>query len=222
MSGAPAARGRCWGRSPCTGWAAPWVRLLRWDRPSGDAPGWFSRDPRAPELLWARRPCPGWGGGGEALPWGSRDRDALLSPSAAAPAAPGAQGLLAGFLPPMGMFLGDSGDRLASAALYGHLLLLKHRAQMVRGERGRGWGTAPEGWNCPCGSWRGLGSRAGNGAGAGQVGAGRSLEPTGWEQGWERGSETAGWELEQAWKWPGGNWAGNGARNRLGKGFGTI
>ncbi|NXJ19801.1 FBF1 factor, partial [Dicrurus megarhynchus] len=53
-----------------------------------------------------------------------------LASTLAAPAAPGAQGLLAGFLPPVGMFLGDSGDRLASAALYGHLLLLKHRAQM--------------------------------------------------------------------------------------------
>ncbi|NXH32443.1 FBF1 factor, partial [Myiagra hebetior] len=53
-----------------------------------------------------------------------------LSSALAAPVAPGAQGLLAGFLPPVGMFLGDGGDRLASAALYGHLLLLKHRAQM--------------------------------------------------------------------------------------------
>ncbi|NWI42216.1 FBF1 factor, partial [Picathartes gymnocephalus] len=35
-----------------------------------------------------------------------------------------------GLLPPVGMFLGDSGDHLGSAALYGHLLLLKHRAQM--------------------------------------------------------------------------------------------
>ncbi|NXO08467.1 FBF1 factor, partial [Oriolus oriolus] len=48
----------------------------------------------------------------------------------AAPLVPGAQGLLPGLLPPVGMFLGDSGDPLASAALYGHLLLLKHRAQM--------------------------------------------------------------------------------------------
>ncbi|NWW67230.1 FBF1 factor, partial [Ifrita kowaldi] len=48
----------------------------------------------------------------------------------AAPVAPGARGLLAGFLPPLGTLLGDSGDRLASAALYGHLLLLKHRARM--------------------------------------------------------------------------------------------
>ncbi|NXY12361.1 FBF1 factor, partial [Pteruthius melanotis] len=48
----------------------------------------------------------------------------------AAPPAPGAQGLLAGLLPAVGMFLGDSGEPLASAALYGHLLLLKHRAQM--------------------------------------------------------------------------------------------
>ncbi|NWW03953.1 FBF1 factor, partial [Oreocharis arfaki] len=52
----------------------------------------------------------------------------------AAPLAPGAQGLLPGFLPAvgmgMGMFLQDSGDPLASAALYGHLLLLKHRARM--------------------------------------------------------------------------------------------
>ncbi|NXY63081.1 FBF1 factor, partial [Callaeas wilsoni] len=41
-------------------------------------------------------------------------------------AAPGAPGLLAGFLPPVGMFLGDRRE----AALYGHLLLLKHRARM--------------------------------------------------------------------------------------------
>ncbi|NXT72763.1 FBF1 factor, partial [Chaetops frenatus] len=41
-------------------------------------------------------------------------------------AAPGAPGLL----PTVGTFLGDSGDHLGSAALYGHLLLLKHRAQM--------------------------------------------------------------------------------------------
>ncbi|NXC02806.1 FBF1 factor, partial [Orthonyx spaldingii] len=54
----------------------------------------------------------------------------LRSPSAAAPAAPGARGLLPGLLPPVGMFLGDGGERLGSAALYGHLLLLKHRAQM--------------------------------------------------------------------------------------------
>ncbi|NWZ88342.1 FBF1 factor, partial [Poecile atricapillus] len=47
---------------------------------------------------------------------------ALLSP-AAAPVAPG-------LLPPVGMFLGDSRDHPGSAALYGHLLLLKHRAQM--------------------------------------------------------------------------------------------
>ncbi|NXB61435.1 FBF1 factor, partial [Struthidea cinerea] len=53
-----------------------------------------------------------------------------LGSALAAPVAPGAQGLLAGVLPSVGMFLGDSGDRLASAALYGHLLLLKHRAQM--------------------------------------------------------------------------------------------
>ncbi|NXO67181.1 FBF1 factor, partial [Phainopepla nitens] len=33
-------------------------------------------------------------------------------------------------LPPVGTLLGDSGDRLGSAALYGHLLLLKHRARM--------------------------------------------------------------------------------------------
>ncbi|NXN83327.1 FBF1 factor, partial [Bombycilla garrulus] len=33
-------------------------------------------------------------------------------------------------LPPMGTLLGDSGDRLGSAVLYGHLLLLKHRARM--------------------------------------------------------------------------------------------
>ncbi|NXB32679.1 FBF1 factor, partial [Eulacestoma nigropectus] len=53
-----------------------------------------------------------------------------LGSAPAAPLAPGAQGLLPGFLPPVGVFLGDSGDPLASAALYGHLLLLKHRAQM--------------------------------------------------------------------------------------------
>ncbi|XP_023773965.1 fas-binding factor 1 homolog isoform X8 [Cyanistes caeruleus] len=35
-----------------------------------------------------------------------------------------------GLLPPVGMFLGDSRDHPGSAALYGHLLLLKHRAQM--------------------------------------------------------------------------------------------
>lgn len=44
--------------------------------------------------------------------------------------APGAQGILPGLLPALGMFLGDSSEPLASAALYGHLLLLKHRAQM--------------------------------------------------------------------------------------------
>ncbi|NXC56999.1 FBF1 factor, partial [Aleadryas rufinucha] len=48
----------------------------------------------------------------------------------AAPVAPSVQGLLPRLLPPVGMFLGDSGGPLASAALYGHLLLLKHRAQM--------------------------------------------------------------------------------------------
>ncbi|NWW26540.1 FBF1 factor, partial [Falcunculus frontatus] len=53
-----------------------------------------------------------------------------LGSALAAPVAPGVQGLLPGLLPAVGMFLGDSGDPLASAALYGHLLLLKHRAQM--------------------------------------------------------------------------------------------
>ncbi|NWU26862.1 FBF1 factor, partial [Dyaphorophyia castanea] len=53
-----------------------------------------------------------------------------LGSALAAPVAPGAQGLLPGLLPAVGMVLGDGGDPLASAALYGHLLLLKHRAQM--------------------------------------------------------------------------------------------
>ncbi|NWV53854.1 FBF1 factor, partial [Daphoenositta chrysoptera] len=53
-----------------------------------------------------------------------------LGSALAAPVAPGAPGLLPGLLPPVGTFLGDSGDPLASAALYGHLLLLKHRARM--------------------------------------------------------------------------------------------
>ncbi|NXF00049.1 FBF1 factor, partial [Menura novaehollandiae] len=44
--------------------------------------------------------------------------------------APGARGLLPGFLPPLGMILGGSGHPLGSAALYGNLLLLKHRARM--------------------------------------------------------------------------------------------
>ncbi|NXX33543.1 FBF1 factor, partial [Nicator chloris] len=48
---------------------------------------------------------------------------APLSPPAAAPGAPG-------LLPALGMLLGDGGDRRGSAALYGHLLLLKHRARM--------------------------------------------------------------------------------------------
>ncbi|NXR36462.1 FBF1 factor, partial [Zosterops hypoxanthus] len=52
-----------------------------------------------------------------------RDRDTLLSPPAAAPVAPG-------LLPALGTLLGDSRDSLGSAALYGHLLLLKHRARM--------------------------------------------------------------------------------------------
>ncbi|NXA80911.1 FBF1 factor, partial [Thryothorus ludovicianus] len=50
-----------------------------------------------------------------------RGWDAPLSPSAAAPVAPG-------LVPSVGTLLGDSGDSLGSAALYGHLLLLKHRA----------------------------------------------------------------------------------------------
>ncbi|NXM40862.1 FBF1 factor, partial [Gymnorhina tibicen] len=53
-----------------------------------------------------------------------------LGSALAAPLAPSAQGLLPGLLPAVGMFLGDGGDPLASAALYGHLLLLKHRARM--------------------------------------------------------------------------------------------
>ncbi|NWS20221.1 FBF1 factor, partial [Pachyramphus minor] len=58
---------------------------------------------------------------------GGRSRDAPLSP----PAAPGAPGLLPGFLPPVGMILGGTRDPLSgSAALHGHLLLLKHRARM--------------------------------------------------------------------------------------------
>ncbi|NXA16597.1 FBF1 factor, partial [Sapayoa aenigma] len=45
--------------------------------------------------------------------------------------APGARGLFPGFLPPVGMFLGGSRDSLSSsAALYGHVLLLKHRARL--------------------------------------------------------------------------------------------
>ncbi|NXY13499.1 FBF1 factor, partial [Atrichornis clamosus] len=42
----------------------------------------------------------------------------------------GARGLLPGFLPPLGMILGGSGHPPGSAALSGHLLLLKHRARM--------------------------------------------------------------------------------------------
>ncbi|NWW70603.1 FBF1 factor, partial [Climacteris rufus] len=44
--------------------------------------------------------------------------------------APGARGLLPELLPPLGMFLRSDGNRLGSAALCGHLLLLKHRARM--------------------------------------------------------------------------------------------
>lgn len=73
----------------------------------------------------------------------SRDRDTLLSPPAAAPVAPG-------LLPTLGTLLGDSRDSLGSAALYGHLLLLKHRARMVRGQ---GWG------------WNGAGNQLGMGLG---------------------------------------------------------
>ncbi|NXB11854.1 FBF1 factor, partial [Cnemophilus loriae] len=46
-----------------------------------------------------------------------------LGSALAAPVAPG-------LLPPLGMFVRASGDHLGSAALYGHLLLLKHRARM--------------------------------------------------------------------------------------------
>ncbi|XP_062367784.1 fas-binding factor 1 isoform X3 [Cinclus cinclus] len=64
-------------------------------------PGWVLGDAGAPELLWGTP----------------------MSPSAAASVVPG-------LLPPLGMVLGGNRDTLGSAALYGHLLVLKQRARM--------------------------------------------------------------------------------------------
>ncbi|NXH42800.1 FBF1 factor, partial [Dicaeum eximium] len=79
-------------------------------------------------------PSPGSAGRSRSCPAvGQRGQGRSAVPSAAAPVAPG-------LLPAVGMFLGDGGAHLGtsghtwahlgSAALYGHLLLLKHRARM--------------------------------------------------------------------------------------------